>query len=77
MATVPGDHHSGGSDARGRAGLDGLTPAQAHALSRSAPLTPAQFKQHRRQIEQRSAPLPVLFDDASGRFAARHRSAPA
>jgi hypothetical protein len=77
VATVPGDHHPGGSRARERAGLDGLTPAQAHALSRSAPLTPAQFKQHRRHVEQRSAPLPVLLDDASGRYAARHRGAPA
>jgi hypothetical protein len=58
--------------------LDGLTPAQARALSRSAPLTPAQFKQHRRLIEQRSvAPLPVVLDDASGRYLTRRRGAPA
>ena len=75
MPTVPGDHHSGGSGERAPAGIDALTPAQARALSRSAPLTPAQFKQHRRRVEAANVTLPVLLDDASGRYAARHRTA--
>ena len=53
--------------------MDALTPAQARALSRSAPLTPAQFKQQGRQSQRGSAPMHVLLDDVAGRFAARHR----
>lgn len=45
---------------------DVLTPAQAHALSRSAPLTPAQFKARRRLAEQPSLPLQVVLGRAAG-----------
>ena len=41
---------------------DVLTPAQAHAWSRSAPLTPAEFKAKRRAAEQRADPLPILLE---------------
>jgi hypothetical protein len=55
--------------------LDSLTPAQARALSRSAPLTPEQFRQQGRQTQRRTAPMHVLLDDVAGRFASRHRDA--
>ena len=42
-----------GRRAGGRADLNGLTPAEARALSRSAPLTPGQFKAIGRAAEQR------------------------
>jgi hypothetical protein len=56
-----------------RAGVDGLTPAEAHALSRSAPLTPSQFRQQREVAERRNVPLHVLLERADA--AAPRRSA--
>ncbi len=38
-----------------------MTRAEARALSRSAPLTPSEFKARRRVAEQRVDPLPVLL----------------
>ena len=58
MATVPGSRQ----DDSGRAGIAGLTPAERHALLRSAPLTPAQFKAQREVAERRSVPLGMLLD---------------
>jgi len=43
-----------------------------HALSRSAPLTPSQFRQQREVAERRNVPLHVLLDRADG--AVRPRS---
>jgi hypothetical protein len=48
-----------------RAGV--LTPAQARAQVRSTPLTPAQFKVHRRAAEQRTVPLRALLRRPSSR----------
>ena len=48
----------------GRPTLDALTRAEARALSRSAPLTPTEFKAMRRAAEQRVDPLPVLLEGA-------------
>ena len=39
-----------------------LTRAEARALSRSAPLTPAEFKEKRRVAAQLVDPLPMLLD---------------
>jgi hypothetical protein len=50
--------------ASGQSAPDALTRAQARALSRSAPLTPSEFKAMRRVAEQRVDPLPVLLDGA-------------
>ncbi|MDX6679317.1 MAG: hypothetical protein QOE31_3369 [Solirubrobacteraceae bacterium] len=61
MATVPGKHPAGGD---GSAGIARLTPAEMHALSRSAPLTPVQFKAQREVAERRNVPLRVLLDTA-------------
>jgi hypothetical protein len=55
------------------AAVDGLTPAEMHALSRSAPLTPSQFKQQREVAERRNVPLHVLLERADA--AVQHRSA--
>jgi hypothetical protein len=47
-------------DSRERRGSDaplGLTRAEARALRRSAPLTPAQFKELRRRAEHGVSPL--------------------
>ncbi len=40
---------------------DLFTPAQARALSRSAPLTSEQFNAHRRLVDQHSLPLHVVL----------------
>jgi DNA-binding CsgD family transcriptional regulator len=52
---VPPDDGDGGPD-RHTAGSD-LTPAEEHAMRRSAPLTPAQFEELRRlaagEVDQR------------------------
>jgi hypothetical protein len=66
----PGRHPAEGAN---HAGVDGLTPAEVHALSRSAPLTPTQFKQQREVAERRNVPLHVLLERADA--AVRHRSA--
>ena len=39
--------------------------------SRGGPLTPAQFKQHRRLAERRNVPLRVVLDAVAGRSAPR------
>ena len=62
MATVPGGQRD--NEAPGGA-VEGLTPAQLHALSRSAPLTPAQFKAQREVAERRNVPLHVLLEERS------------
>ena len=59
VATISGKHAAGGD-----AGVAGLTPAEMHALSRSAPLTPEQFKAQRKVAERRSVPLHVLLEAA-------------
>jgi hypothetical protein len=71
VATVPGGHRA---DRDPAAGGGALTPSQAHALSRSAPLTPEQFKVQREVAERRSVPLHVLLD-ADTRRAGRRRDA--
>jgi hypothetical protein len=63
VATVPGRDPAD----RGSRTVGDLTPAQAHALSRSAPLTPAQFKAQREVAERRSVPLHVLLDADAAR----------
>lgn len=50
-------------DDRTRAGRDGLTPAEARALSRSTPLTPAEFVARGRLAEQRFVSLRGVLDD--------------
>jgi hypothetical protein len=73
VATVSGGQRaSDGSSGDGRIRIDALTPAEAHALSRSAPLTPAQFKEHRRRAERRSLPLHVLLDGVARGSARRY-----
>lgn len=44
---------------------DGLTRAQARAMSRCAPLTPAEFKQRRRAAEQGLVSLSTLLEDGT------------
>ena len=53
-----------GQNAAQRAAADVLTRAQARALSRSAPLTPAEFKTHRLRIEQGAVSLRTVLDGA-------------
>ena len=53
---------------------DVLTRAEARALSRSAPLTPSEFKAKRRVAEQRIDPLPTLLQ--GGDRTARDRGRP-
>ena len=67
MATVPGGHRA---DDGARSTI-GLTPAEVHALSRSSPLTPAQFKAQREVAERRNVPLHVLLDGVARRSASR------
>lgn len=59
--------------ARTRIVANGLTRAEARALSRSAPLTTAEFRAHRLLANQRIAPLRVVLDgpavDLDGRAA--------
>ena len=59
----PGRHPAEGSQ---HAQIDGLTPAEMHALSRSEPLTPSQFKAQREVAERRSVPLHVLLEGSDG-----------
>lgn len=69
-----GSAQSRGSDhqpprRRGDAGgLDGLTRAEARALSRSAPLTPAEFRARRRLAERRVVPLRGVLDGVIDRL---------
>ena len=59
---------SGPPAAASRHSLDGLTRAQARALSRCEPLTPAEFKARRRVADQGLASLSgVLDEDANAR----------
>lgn len=44
---------------------DGLTRAQARALSRCAPLTPAEFRQRGRMVEQGLSPLSSVLDEGA------------
>ncbi len=48
------------------AGLEGLTRAEVRALSRSTPLTPAEFRARRHLAEQRVVPLRAVLDGAPG-----------
>ncbi|MBA3747846.1 MAG: hypothetical protein H0W96_10210 [Solirubrobacterales bacterium] len=43
-----------------------LTRAEARALSRSTPLSPSEFKAHRRLAEQHIDPLRVVLNGAAG-----------
>lgn len=52
---VPASRRSTGHRKTGRG--PGLTRAEAHALRRSEPLTPAQFKELRQLAEQGISPL--------------------
>jgi hypothetical protein len=49
-----------------RAGPDNLTRAEARALSRCAPLTPAEFKAHGRDAEQSVDPLRTVLTGFGG-----------
>jgi hypothetical protein len=72
VAPVPDEQRiSSRSDGGGQARVGRLTPAEAHALSRSAPLTPAQFRARRQVAEQRNVPLHVLLNGIPGRFSQR------
>lgn len=51
--------------ARWRADLSTITPAEAHALSRSMPLTPAQFMAIGRTAEQRVDSLRSVLHTAA------------
>ncbi len=55
---VPSDPSSDSDD--GRDPVTGLTPAQEHAMRRSAPLSPGQFAELRRLAERGVNPLPRL-----------------
>jgi hypothetical protein len=48
--------------AQRRTGGEVLTRAEVRALSRSAPLTKAEFKAHRRLADQRVEPLRTVID---------------
>jgi hypothetical protein len=48
--------------ARTRVSANGLTRAEARALSRSAPLTMAELNAHRLLVDQRIAPLRAVLD---------------
>lgn len=67
--TAFGDQPRGeAADAGPRKSVDGLTRAQSKALSRCAPLTPAEFKARRRAAEQGLVSLREVLDaDAGGR----------
>ena len=58
----PGQPSGGPRDARG---LEGMSRAQARALARSAPLTPAEFKARRRAAEEGVVSLRALLEDGS------------
>jgi len=56
------------ADARAQDPADGLTRAEARALSRCAPLTPAEFKERRQAADQGLVSLRgVLAGDISAR----------
>ncbi|HEV7883440.1 MAG TPA: hypothetical protein VGO81_07715 [Solirubrobacteraceae bacterium] len=50
----------------GRERVDGLTRAQAHALRRCAPLTSADFKEHRRAVQQHMLSLRHVLARGAG-----------
>ena len=56
-ATSTGHEPADPPPAERRDARDGLTRAQARALSRCAPLTPDEFRERRRIVEQGLAPL--------------------
>jgi hypothetical protein len=56
------DESTGPPPAGGRDAREGLTRAEARALSRCAPLTPAEFRERRRMVEQGLAPLSSVLD---------------
>ena len=56
------NEQTGPPAAEGRDEREGLTRAQARALSRCAPLTPAEFRERRRIVEQGLAPLSSVLD---------------
>ncbi len=57
-----GQQPSGARDADA-GGVEGLSRAQARALARAAPLTPAEFKARRRVAEEGLVSLRELLDD--------------
>jgi hypothetical protein len=56
---VPPEHRHNDRDDR-RDGASALTPAEQHAMRRSAPLTPNQFEEPRRLAARGINPLPHL-----------------
>jgi hypothetical protein len=64
----PFEQHPTGRAREGvRRDLDVLTRAEARALSRSAPLTPEEFRERRRIAEQGYAPLRAVLGGADMR----------
>ena len=61
-ATSAKDEPAGPPAAEPRDAREGLTRAQARALSRCAPLTPDEFRERRRMVEQGLAPLSTVLD---------------
>ncbi len=60
------------SDAQPMAGgRHRIASGQLDEPPRGMPLTPAQFKQHRRLAERRNVPLRVVLDAVAGRSAQR------
>ena len=64
-ATSADDNRGAASAAERRDAGDGLTRAQERALSRCAPLTPAEFRERRRIVEQGLAPLSSVLHEGT------------
>lgn len=64
-ATSAEDEPAGPPAAERRDAREGLTRAQARALSRCAPLTPAEFRERRRMVDQGLAPLSSVLDEGA------------
>ena len=65
-ATSADDEPAGRPAAEPREAREELTRAQARALSRCAPLTPAEFRERRHMVEQGLAPLSSVLDKRTG-----------
>ena len=63
--TSAGDEPARPPDSERRDAGEGLTRAQARAQSRCAPLTPAEFRERRRMVEQGLAPLSGVFAEGA------------